>query len=355
MKALVLAGGSGTRLRPLTHTMAKQLVPVANRPVLHYIMDRIADTGITDIGIIISPETGGQIKKSLGKGEKWQVKITYITQKSPAGLAHAVKTAHPFLKDSPFLMFLGDNLIRDGVQQLIDCFISERAHAAVMLKEVADPRSYGVAVVDENLRVLGLEEKPQDPPGNLALAGIYALSPEIHSAIEKTKPSPRGELEITDAIQELLNSGHRVSARKLSGWWVDTGSMERLLEANRAVLDDFASFYNMGIADAHSLIYGRVRIGTGTRITSSTVRGPAEIGENCIIEDSFIGPFTSIGSNTVIQKTAVEHSVIMENCIINCPHRLGDSVIGPGARITRTNSQPGSLRLFLGEQSEAAF
>ncbi|MFZ5648397.1 MAG: glucose-1-phosphate thymidylyltransferase [Bacillota bacterium] len=355
MKALILAGGTGTRLKPLTCTMAKQLVPVANRPVLHYVMDKIAETGITDVGVIISPETGGQIKTSIGEGEKWKVSITYILQKSPAGLAHAVKTAQPFLKDSPFLMFLGDSLIRDRVNQLIQRFFEENAQAAVLVKEVEDPRSFGVAVIDEHSRVLGLVEKPQNPPGNLALVGIYVLSPEIHRAIEKIKPSRRGELEITDAIQELLKTGHRVLSRKLPGWWVDTGNMERILEANRAILGDFTISSNMGETDTGSIISGRVQIGPGTRITSSTVRGPAIIGENCLIEESFIGPFTAIGNNTVIQKSAVQHSVIMENCMINCPSRLEDSVVGPRTKITQKHSYPGSLRLSLGEQSEVVF
>ena len=352
MKSLVLAGGSGTRLRPLTHTMAKQLVPVANKPVIHFVMEQIASTGITDLGVIISPETGHQIRQSLGGGEKWGAQITYILQDKPAGLAHAVKTARPFLEDSPFLMFLGDNLIQGGVKQVVDQFKEEKPQAVILLKEVANPQAFGVAAVDENLRVIKLVEKPKEPPSNLALVGIYMFSPAIHQAIERIKPSWRGELEITDAIQELLHMGHRVLARRLSGWWLDTGKKDDILEANRVVLDEYAIANNMGDIDEDSVISGRVQIGPNTKVFASTIRGPVVIGENCTIENSFIGPFTAIGNNTTLNEVAVEHSVILEECRINCAERLEDSLIGTGAKVAKRNSSLKSLRLFLGEHAE---
>lgn len=352
MKALVLAGGSGTRLRPLTYTMAKQLVPVANKPILHFVMEQIISTGITDIGVIISPETGRQIKESLGNGEKWGAQITYILQDKPAGLAHAVKTAQPFLQEDPFLMFLGDNLIQGGVKQVVDQFTEEKPQAVILMKEVTNPRAFGVAVVDKNLMVLQLIEKPKDPPSNLALVGIYMFSPQIHRAIDRIKPSWRGELEITDAIQELLNMGHRVLARRLSGWWLDTGKKDDILEANRVVLDEYAVANNMGETDESSVISGRVQIGSNTKISSSTIRGPVVIGENCVINNAFIGPYTTIGNNTTLNEVAVEHSVILDNCTINCASRLEDSLIGTGAKVAKRNSNLKSLRLFLGDDAE---
>ncbi|MFZ5595567.1 MAG: glucose-1-phosphate thymidylyltransferase [Bacillota bacterium] len=352
MKALVLAGGSGTRLRPLTYTMAKQLVPVANKPVLHFVMDQIAETGISDIGVIISPETGNQIKQSLGKGEKWNVNITYIQQDKPAGLAHAVKTARPFLKDSPFLMFLGDNLIQGGVKQVVDQFTGEHPEAVILLKEVANPQAFGVAEVDGNLRVIRLVEKPKEPPSNLALVGIYMFSPVIHQAIDRIKPSWRNELEITDAIQELINMGNRVLAKNLTGWWLDTGKKDDLLEANRIVLDEYATTYNTEGVDESSIISGRVQLGSNTRIINSTIRGPVVIGDNCVIENTFVGPYTAIGNNNTLREVAVEHSVILDNCLIDCAARLEDSLIGTGARVTRRNSNLKSLRLFLGDDAE---
>ncbi|HBV96294.1 MAG: glucose-1-phosphate thymidylyltransferase [Peptococcaceae bacterium BICA1-7] len=352
MKAIVLAGGSGTRLRPLTHTIAKQLAPVANKPVLHYAIEQITSAGIKDIGVVISPETGSQIKQSLGSGEKWGAQITYILQSQPAGLAHAVKTGMPFLGNSPFLMFLGDNLIKEGVSHLINQFLGQKPQALILLKEVEDPRAFGVATVDKGMRVKKLVEKPSNPDSNLALTGIYIFDPLIHRAIDRIKPSPRGELEITDAIQELINMGKKVIARPMSGWWLDTGKKEDLLEANRLILDESTTLSNCGITDPASQVSGSVQIGTGTTIFSSIIRGPSVIGEDCCIQDSFIGPYTSIGRHTTIRETAVENSIIMENCLISCVRRLEDSIIGAGANIRQKKKKTDSTTLFLGNNSE---
>lgn len=352
MKALILAGGTGTRLRPLTHSMAKQLVPVANRPVIHYVMDHIARAGLTKVGIIISPETGQQIKESLGNGDFWKVNITYIRQEHPSGLAHAVKTAKPFLKESPFLMFLGDNLIKDGVNQLVEQYKERKPAAAILLKKVPNPESFGVARVDESLAVVELAEKPIKPSSNLAIIGIYAFSPSIHSAIDRIKPSSRGELEITDAIQELINLGHSVQACEAKGWWIDTGKKEDLLKANKTILFEKATFNNEGEADSDSIITGRVQIGKGTTISASTIIGPVIIGNKCSIENSFIGPYTSIGNESLIKGTKIDNSIVMEKCLINQIERLTYSILGTNTQISRDKEVIKTTSMFLGNDSQ---
>jgi len=352
MKALILAGGEGIRLKPLTNTIAKQLLPVANRPVIFYAIDQITETGITDIGIIISPDTGKSIKEAVGDGSKWDAQISYILQPKAAGLAHAVKTAREFLSDSSFVMFLGDNLIEGSIKEFVEEFNALRPDAFILLKEVPDARLFGIAELDSSGSVMRLVEKPKDPTSNLALVGIYLFTPEIHQAITQIKPSWRGELEITDAIQRLLRMGKQVRSHILTGWWLDTGKKNDLLEANRVVLDDYLKREINGEVDSQSQIIGRVEIGQKARIENSLIRGPASIAEGCQIIDSFIGPFTSIGAETVIEASSIEHSVILGDCQIVKIERLTDSIIGRRAKIVMQDQGFKALRLFIGDDTK---
>jgi len=348
MKALILAGGKGTRLKPITHTIPKQLLPVANKPIMFYVLDQIREAGITDIGIIISPETGNYIREAVGDGSRWDSSITYIPQTEPGGLAHAVKTARHFLGDSTFLMFLGDNLIEGGVKSFVQEFESRSPDALVLLKEVQDPRLFGVAELNGKGEVVHLVEKPKEPKTNLALVGIYLFTPLIHKAIAKIKPSWRGELEITDAIQKLLDMGKKVRSHILTGWWLDTGKKDDLLEANRVVLDSLLKRNVKGEIDSKSKIVGRVQIEAGAKVENSTVRGPVSIAEGCQIKNSFIGPFTSIGAGTVIEDSSVGHSVILENSRIYRIERLEDSLIGTRVELKRADERFNAVKIFVG-------
>mgnify|MGYP002623225477 CR=1 FL=1 len=351
MKALVLSGGKGTRLRPLTYTMAKQLVPVANRPVLHYVMDQVARTGITEVGVVVSPETGGEIERSLSQNP-WGLRFTLIPQPAPKGLAHAVQTARDFLQDDPFLMYLGDNLIGQDVKAFVDRFCDRRPEAMILLKEVADARMFGVAQLDERGRVQRLVEKPPDPPSNLALVGVYLFSPAIHRAIEQIEPSARGELEITDAIQRLMELGKRVESFVMDGWWLDTGKKDDLLAANHVVLDEFARRDIQGIVNPNSTVLGRVALGQGAQILNSTVRGPVVIGERTVVQDAFIGPYTSIGAHCSIVTASIQHSVILDGSQVLNVERMEDSVVGRHAAVVHELNGHRALRLMVGDDAE---
>ena len=351
MKALVLAGGKGSRLRPLTNTTAKQLLPIANKPILFYVLDQIIEAGISDIGIVVSPESGPYIKEAVGDSARWHARITYITQPEPLGLSHAVRTAQGFLGDSPFLLFLGDNLIEGGVRGFVEEFDSSRPDALILLKEVPDPRLFGVAELDGSGKVVRLTEKPGEPRSHLALVGAYMFTPEVHRVISRLKPSRRGEYEITDAIQGLLDAGREVRSHTLTGWWLDTGKKDDLLEANRVVLDNYLQRDIRGEVDARSQVIGRVEIRAGAKLENSTARGPASIAQGCRIKNSFIGPFTSIGANTVIEDSSLEHSVILENCRISGVEHLADSIIGKGTKVIRRDHGVKALRLFIGDDS----
>jgi len=351
VKALVLAGGKGTRLRPLTYTVAKQLVPVANRPIIHYVMDQISAVGITEVGVVVSPETGRQIEEALADNP-WGFSFTYIPQQEPRGLAHAVSVARGFLRDDPFLMYLGDNLVGDNVSQLIKGFDSTGSEALIFLKRVEDPRMFGVAEVDACGTVKRLIEKPKDPPSNLALVGIYVFSSAIHDAIARIKPSFRGELEITDAVQMLLNDGNSVQSCVLKGWWLDTGKKDDLLEANRVVLDELVTRSVQGKVDENSQVVGRVSLAQGASVEASCIRGPAVIGAGTAVRCAFVGPYTSIGQNCVIQDAAVEHAVVLDGAKVMGVERLEDSVIGRNALIACREHRTKAVRLMVGDDAE---
>jgi glucose-1-phosphate thymidylyltransferase len=350
LKGLILSGGRGTRLRPITYTSAKQLVPVANKPVLFYGIEAMAAAGIEDIGIIIAPETGDEIKTVTGDGERFGVRITYILQDEPAGLAHAVLTAEPFLGDSPFVMYLGDNLLQGGMTELVDDFRNHEPDALILLTPVPDPEHYGVAELTDG-QVTRLLEKPPDPKTDLALVGVYMFTRGIHDAARAIHPSDRGELEITDAIQHLVDDGKRVEPHIVQGWWKDTGRLDDMLEANRLVLDTIETRVE---GEMHaSTTHGRVIVEAGARLENSTVRGPAIVGAGARLTDCYIGPYTAIGPGCVIDGAEVEHSILLEGSQVQGLNgRIESSLLGRNVRVGRSVGQPRAFRLMVGDNSE---
>ncbi len=351
MKGLILSGGKGTRLRPLTFTSAKQLLPVANTPVLFRVIQAIRDAGITEIGVVIG-DTGEEIKAAAGDGARWGVRLTYIPQPAPLGLAHAVKISRDYLGDERFVMFLGDNVIQGGIHSLIRQFADSTHNSQIVLTEVSDPRQYGVAVLDDQGRIARLIEKPKDPPSNLALVGIYMFDKHVFEAVEAIKPSWRNELEITDAIQWLVSNGFSVYPYVHKGWWVDTGKAVDMLEANSLVLSELTPAIE-GTVDADSSVDSRVTVSAGAQIINSVVRGPTIIGENTRIVNSYVGPFTSIYHNCLIENAEIERCIVLENCrISDLPARLQDSLIGRNVTVARSSHKPRAYKLTLGDYSQ---
>ena len=350
MKALILSGGEGTRLRPITHTWAKQLIPIANKPILFYGIEAVKEAGITDVGIVVG-DTCEEIRQAVGEGKRWGIKVTYIKQQAPLGLAHAVKLSKDFLANEPFVMYLGDNIIKQGIKSLVDEFRKNSPNSQILLAHVKNPGQFGVAQLEKG-KVVRLVEKPKEPKTDLALVGVYMFDHHILEAVENIKPSWRSELEITDAIQYLIDKGFLIHSHIINGWWKDTGKQEDLLEANRIMLDDLKAKLE-GEVSRNSQISGKVRIEKGAQVTGSVIRGPAAIARGCKIIHSYIGPFTSIYYNTLIEDTEIEHSIIMDECKISgLKARIEDSLIGKNVVITKSTSKPKAYRFMLGDSSE---
>jgi glucose-1-phosphate thymidylyltransferase len=350
LKGLILSGGAGTRLRPITHTSAKQLVPVANKPVLFYGIEALVEAGVTEIGIVIAPRTGDEIREVVGDGSAFGASVTYIPQAEPLGLAHAVLTAEEFLDGHPFVMYLGDNLLKDGIVELVEAFRAAEPEALILLTSVPDPSSYGVAVLDGD-RVVQLIEKPETPPSDLALVGVYMFSPIVMDAARAISPSARGELEITDTIQHLIDEGRRVESRMVIGWWKDTGQLEDILEANRLVLEEIEPSIEGELVDSRA--EGRVVVEKGARLERSLVRGPAIIGAGSRITDAYIGPYTAVGCDVQVSRSEIEHSILLAgSSVSDVGVRVEGSLLGRNATLRRGEGVPKTLRAVIGDNSE---
>ena len=351
MKGLILSGGKGTRLRPLTYTSAKQLVPVANKPVLFYAIEAIVAAGIRDIGIIVG-ETGSEIRAAVGDGSRFGAHVTYIEQDAPRGLAHAVLIAEPYLGDSQFVMYLGDNLIAGGITGLVDEFRQLGCNSEILLAEVPNPQQFGVAELAAGGKVQRLVEKPREPKSNLALVGVYMFDSTIFESVRRIKPSARGELEITDAIQDLIDRGLEVHPHLVRGWWKDTGKLEDMLEANRIVLEGIEPLRASEVG-AGSRIEGRVSLGANVEIVDSLGRGPVGIGDGTRLESAFVGPYTSIGERCTLVCCELENSIVLaDSTIRDIPLRIDGSLIGRNVRIVKTDQKPKAYRFMVGDNSE---
>jgi glucose-1-phosphate thymidylyltransferase len=350
MKGLILSGGKGTRLRPLTYTSAKQLVPVANKPVLFYGIESLAEAGIREIGIVVG-DTQAEIRAAVGDGSAWGVRVTYIEQDAPRGLAHAVLISEPFIGGEPFVMYLGDNLLNKGITGFVEEFVRERPAAQILLARVPDPQMFGVAELADG-QVVRLVEKPMEPKSDLALVGVYMFSPAVFDSVKRIRPSFRNELEITDAIQDLIDRGLAVRPHIVSGWWKDTGKLEDMLEANRLILETIERRVE-GTVDADSRVEGKVIIEPGAVVEHSVVRGPAIIGARAKIIHAYVGPFTSIMNDAEVHDSEIEHSIVLEGSTIShLANRVEDSLIGKNVRIYRLPVKPSAYRFMLGDNSE---
>jgi glucose-1-phosphate thymidylyltransferase len=350
MKGLILSGGKGTRLYPLTYTSAKQLIPVANKPVLFRVIEAIRDAGINDIGIVVG-DTAEEIKRAVGRGGQWNVNITYIQQDAPLGLAHAVKISRDFLGDDRFVMFLGDNVLQGGISPLIAQFAQSEYNAQIVLTRVDQPQQYGVAVLDNDERIVRLIEKPKEPPSDLALVGIYMFDKHIFEAVNAISPSWRGELEITDAIQWLVEKQYHVFPYVHRGWWIDTGKPRDMLEANSLVLEELTPTID-GYIDRASEVDSRVTIEQGAEIINSVVRGPAIIGKETRIVNAYVGPFTSIYHHCLVENAEISRSIVLEHSQIrNINRRIEDSLIGRHVMLHRSPIRPRAYKFTLGDHS----
>jgi glucose-1-phosphate thymidylyltransferase len=350
LKGLILSGGKGTRLRPLTYTSAKQLVPVANKPVLFYGIEAIAAAGIREIGIVVG-DTQAEIRNAVGDGSRFGVHVTYIPQDAPRGLAHAVKISEPFIGTDPFVMYLGDNLLNKGITHFVQEFEREKPAAQILLARVPDPQQFGVAELRDG-NVVRLVEKPKEYIGDLALVGVYMFGPEVFESVNRITPSFRNELEITDAIQDLIDRGLTVRPHIVDGWWKDTGKLEDMLEANRLILDTLERRIE-GTVDSESRIEGKVVIEQGAIVERSVVRGPAIIGKGAKIVHAYVGPFTAIMGGVEIRDSEIEHSIVLEGaCLRDLANRVIDSLIGRNVKIYREPVKPSAYRFMLGDNSE---
>ncbi len=351
MKAIVLCAGKGTRLRPLTHTTAKHLIPVANKPVLYYSLETIKSTGINEVGLIVNPQNAQVFQEVLGDGTSFGLKIEYIVQEEPRGLAHAVWVAKDFLGDEDFLMYLGDNLIMEDLRPFVEEFTENGLDASILLTPVEDPTRFGVAVMEGN-RIVRVVEKPKHPPSNLAIVGVYLFKSVIFEGIKNIKPSWRGELEITDAIGWLIENGYNVKGHIIYGWWKDTGKPQDLLEANRKILETMRGVQVLGRVDEVSEIQGKVNIGEGSVIVNSMVRGPVVIGNNVVIKNSYIGPYTSIGDSVTVESCEIENSIIMEeSTLMDIDTRIDSSIFGKKVKLVRSQRKPKTIKLVVGDFS----